>query len=150
MRPYCGWRVMAKSIEGEKMQLYRCDISGTPIYFENTTSLRAGNARVGFVSDTLTLHTLKQVDDQLWSVPSREGGLWRFCQNAEVDGSNWLIKADDPQTLALPARYNRIIPNIQTPDGLERFRKIGAAQRHLFYSILRFGLACPGRDVDPQ
>ncbi|MFS2327541.1 putative zinc-binding metallopeptidase [Brucella sp. H1_1004] len=132
------------------MQLYRCDISGTPIYFENTTSLGAGNARVGFVSDTLTLHTLNQVDDQLWSVPSREGELWRFCQNAEVDRSNWLVKADGPQTLAVPARYNRKIPDIQTPNGLERFRKIGAAQRHLFYSILRFGLPCPGRDIDPQ
>lgn len=132
------------------MRLYECDISGTPIYFENTVSLGAGNARVGFVSDTLTLHTLQQVDDDLWSIPSRKYELWRFCQNAAADGSNWLIKAEETQTLALPARYNRKIPHIQTPEGLERFRKIGAAQRHLFYSILRFGLPCPGREVDPQ
>jgi hypothetical protein len=76
--------------------------------------------------------------------------LFRFCANADVDGSNWLVSADDTNPLAIPARYNRAIPNTDSPAGLERFRKIGAAQRHLFYSILRFGLPCPTRSDDPE
>ncbi len=60
------------------------------------------------------------------------------------------MKSDDPNPLAIPARYNRLIPNTDTPQGLERFHRIGGAQLLLFYSILRFGLPCPGRNVDPQ
>ena len=132
------------------MRLYQCDISGFPLYFDNHFSVGANNAPVGFVADTLTLHTLLEAGEGLWSIPSRPGETWRFCANAAIDGSNWLVAADDPILLAIPARYNRLIPNTNTPEGLARFHRIGAAQRHLFYSILRFGLPCPGRDVDPE
>jgi len=98
----------------------------------------------------MTLHTLTQAGEGLWRIASRPDETWRFCANAPVDGSNWSVRSDDPNPLAIPARYNRLVPNIDTPQGLERFHRIGAAQRHLFYSILRFGLPRPGRDVDPQ
>ncbi|MBM7331192.1 zinc-ribbon domain-containing protein [Agrobacterium sp. S2] len=114
-------------------------MSGTPIYFRNTTSLGAGDARVGFVTETVPLHTLKQMDDQLCSVPSRDGELWRFCKNAEVYGSNWLVKADDPQTFALPARNNRSTPGFKTIERLERFLKIGIGPTAIFSTpMLRF------------
>lgn len=132
------------------MRLCQCDVSGTALYFDNHFSVAADNAPVGFVADTLTLHTLSSAGDGLWSIASRPGEIWRFCANAPIDGSNWLVRADDPYRLAIPARYNRLIPNTNTPLGTERFHKIGAAQRHLFYSILRFGLPCPGRDVDRE
>ncbi|ANG98864.1 putative zinc-binding metallopeptidase [Brucella pseudogrignonensis] len=132
------------------MRLFECDISGLPIYFENTVSIGAGNAPVGFVPDTLTLHSLQRIDDVLWSIPSREGESWRFCKNRSIDGSNWLIRSDDPHALAIPARYNRAMPSTHRAEDIERLHKIGSAQRHLFYSILRLGLPCPGRDVDAQ
>lgn len=130
------------------MRLYRCEISGMPLYFNDHFSVGAGNAPVGFAPDTLTMHTLLEAGAGLWRTPSRPDETWRFCANALIDGSNWLIRADDPNPLAIPARYNRLIPNLSIPHGIERFMKLGAAQRHLFYSILRFGLPCPGRGED--
>jgi hypothetical protein len=132
------------------MRLFRCDVSGLPLYFEDHFSVGANNAPVGFLSDSLTIHTLKDVGGDLYSTASRPNELFRFCANADLDGSNWLVSADDPNPLAIPARYNRAIPNTDSAEGLERFRKIGAAQRHLFYSILRFGLPCPNRTDDPN
>ncbi|HEV7310343.1 zinc-binding metallopeptidase family protein [Ensifer sp.] len=132
------------------MRLYRCNVSGLPLYFDNHFSVGAANAPVGFVADTLTLHTLSPSGNGLWTIPSRPGETWRFCANAAIDGSNWLVRSDDTNLLAIPARYNRLIPNTDTAEGLERFHRIGAAQRHLFYSILRFDLPCPGREVDPE
>jgi hypothetical protein len=132
------------------MRLFQCDVSGQPLYFDNHFSVGANNAPVGFVADTLTLHTLTDMGNGLFSIPSRPGERFRFCANAPIDGSNWLVNAEDPNTLAIPARYNRIIPDINTQQGIERFHKIGAAQRHLFYSILRFGIPCPDRIADPD
>jgi hypothetical protein len=132
------------------MRLFQCDVSGLPLYFEDHFSVGANNAPVGFVADSLTLHTLRDAGGGLYSIASRPNELFRFCANAPKDGSNWLISADDPNPLALPARYNRAIPKTDSSEGLERFRKIGAAQRHLFYSILRFGLPCPSRAEDPE
>ncbi|AFL50256.1 zinc-binding metallopeptidase family protein [Sinorhizobium fredii] len=132
------------------MRLYQCDVSGLPLYFDNHFSVGANNAPVGFVADTLTLHTLTNAGEGLWRITSRPDKLWKFCANAPIDGSNWLVDADDPNPLAIPARYNRLIPNTDTPQGLARFQKIGAAQRHLFYSILRFAIPCPDRATDPD
>jgi hypothetical protein len=134
----------------ERMRLSRCDVSGLPLYFENQFSVGARNAPVGFVADTLILHTLTDVGGGHFSIASRPNELFRLCANAPIDGSNWLISANDPNPLAIPARYNRAIPDTGTSEGVERFRKIGAAQRHLFYSILRFGLPCPSRTDDPD
>lgn len=100
------------------MRLYKCDVSGLPLYFDSRFSVGAGNAPVGFVADSLTLHTLSEAGDGLWKIASRPGETWRFCANAPIDGSNWLVRAHDPNTLALPARYNRLIPNTDTPEGL--------------------------------
>jgi hypothetical protein len=138
------------TMETKALRLYQCDVSGLPLYFDNHFSVGADASPVGFVPDTMTLHTLNDAGDGLWSILSRPGEKWRFCANAAIDGSNWLVRSDDPHTLAIPARYNRLIPNTDLPQGLERFKKIGSAQRQLFYSILRFGLPCPGRDVDPH
>lgn len=131
------------------MRLFQCDVSGSPLYFEDSFSVGADYAPVGFVADSLSLHTLQDVGGGFYSIASRANEVFRYCANGPRDGSNWLVSADDPNPLAIPARYNRLIPNTDSSEGLERFRKIGAAQRHLFYSILRFGLPCPSRAEDP-
>lgn len=131
------------------MCLYQCEISGLPLYFDNHFSVGANNASVGFVADTLTLHTLTDLGDGSFTIPSFPGRRFRLCSNAPLDGSNWLVDAHDTNSLAVPARYNRIIPDTTSTQGLERFHKIGAAQRHLFYSILRLGIPCPDRNADP-
>ncbi|MBO9136886.1 putative zinc-binding metallopeptidase [Rhizobium sp. B230/85] len=132
------------------MRLYQCDVSGLPLYFDNHFSVGANNAPVGFAADTLTLHTLTNAGDRTYTIACRPGEVFRLCSNAAIDGSNWLVAADDTNFLGIPARYNRVIPNTNTPQGFERFHKIGAAQRHLFYSILRFGIPCPDRKADPK
>jgi hypothetical protein len=47
-------------------------------------------------------------------------------------------------------RHNRLVPNTGTQDGIDRWRRISQAQRHLFYSLLRWNLPHPDRTQDPQ
>jgi len=42
------------------------------------------------------------------------------------------------------------VPNTNTLDGVDRWRNIGQAQRHLFYSLLRLKLPHPDRQQDPD
>lgn len=43
------------------MRLYQCDVSGIPLYFCNHLSVGANSAPVGFVADSMTMHTLYDI-----------------------------------------------------------------------------------------
>ncbi|MGW9033282.1 putative zinc-binding metallopeptidase, partial [Streptomyces sp. NPDC055722] len=43
-----------------------------------------------------------------------------------------------------------MVPTLSTAEGLARWRRISQAQRHLFYSLLRWNLPHPDRTQDPQ
>jgi hypothetical protein len=73
----------------------------------------------------------------------------RFCANAALDICNWMVDADDVHELCIACRHNRLVPNVDTPDGVNRWRRIDQAQRHLFYSLLRLRLPHPDRKQDP-
>ena len=88
--------------------------------------------------------------EDLWQASSRPVADVRFCANAAHDICNWLISTNDDHAYCQACRYNRIVPVTDNPEGLARWQKIGQAQRHLFYSLLRWKLPRPGRDADPQ
>jgi hypothetical protein len=61
-----------------------------------------------------------------------------------------MLKADDNNRFCCACRYNRLLPDAETAEGLERWRRISQAQRHMFYGFLKWDLPCPGRDIDPE
>ena len=137
------------------MRLFRCDNCGNPTHFDNRACLNCG-FRLGFVPEALGLFALSR--DQ---IPDPQGGerwrrvdqrqlVYRFCPNAAIDVCNWVIPADSPEEFCQACRYNGLVPNAKTERGLKRWRAIGEAQRHLFYSFLRWDLPRPGRAEDAR
>lgn len=131
------------------MRLYECGNCGTPVHFDNRVCINCGS-RLGFLPEAMAMQAVMPAGDDLWRVSSRQEGDVRFCANAAHDICNWLMPVSDDHTYCQACRYNRMVPVTDNPEGLARWQKIGQAQRHLFYSLLRWNLPRPGRDVDPQ
>ncbi|OJU90605.1 putative zinc-binding metallopeptidase [Shinella sp. NM-101] len=129
------------------MKLFTCSICGQTIHFDNRLCVRCG-AALGFLAGDVTLHALAPDGEGGWKI-APDGQACRFCENAAHDVCNWIVPAGSPHAFCEACRHNRIVPTTD-PKGLERWRRIGAAQRHLFYSILRWKLPRPTRDEDPE
>lgn len=131
------------------MKLFKCPACSQPLYFENMRCERCGH-RLGYVPRSGVLTALEPEGDA-WRSLADEGGLHRFCQNAEHDACNWLVPADDPATLCTACRHNRTIPDISDPKALGAWRKIEAAKHRLFYTLGKLGLPIPaaGEAAEP-
>ncbi|MDX3972835.1 putative zinc-binding metallopeptidase [Shinella sp.] len=129
------------------MRLFTCETCGQTIHFDNRLCMRCG-ASLGFLAEDVTLHALVPEGEGLWRIAPNEG-LYRFCDNAALEVCHWLLPADSPHAFCEACRHNRIVPTTD-PHGLERWRRIGLAQQHLFYSILRWRLPRPTREEDPN
>lgn len=130
------------------MRLYACGKCGNPIHFDNRSCIACGS-QLGFSTDTLTMHALEPSGTG-WRTIAPHAQEVVFCANAGDDICNWLVPSGDTNAYCVACRYNRIVPVTDNPEGLARWQRIGQAQRHLFYSLLRWRLPIPGRDVDPQ
>lgn len=129
------------------MRLFTCDTCKNPIHFDNRVCV-ACSSRLGFLPTTLAMHALAPAGGSDWKVVGTDTSV-RFCGNAAHDVCNFLVPASDGDTYCVACRHNRIVPVVDNPVGVARWQKISQAQRHLFYSLLRFRLPRPGRDVDP-
>lgn len=130
------------------MRLFECDNCAQVIHFDNRQCVRC-NHRLGFLPDELVMHALEPRDGDTWQLVARPERSVRFCANAGLDICNWLVSADDPNPFCVTCRHNRLVPNTGTQAGIERWRRISQAQRHLFYSLLRYRLPHPDRQQDP-
>ncbi len=87
------------------MRLFECDISGLPIYFENTVSIGAGNAPVGFVP-TRSLCTVcngsTTCSGQFLPAKEKAGG------SVKIGPSTGAIGLSDP-TILMPSPFLRAI-----------------------------------------
>ncbi|MEZ2222216.1 putative zinc-binding metallopeptidase [Rhizobium sp. RCC_161_2] len=131
------------------MRLFACDHCGQPVHFDNRQCIRCGH-QLGFVPELLAIYALEAGDGENWRVVAEPDRMVRFCANAELDICNWLVDAADPEPFCLACRHNRLVPNTDTQQGIDRWRRIGQAERHLFYSLLRWNLPHPDRKQDPQ
>ncbi len=130
------------------MRDFSCATCGNTTYFENRNCLNCG-ARLGFVADTQSLEALAPGAGDTWGLASGSTGRFRLCQNAKVDVCNWVVEADSPDTFCRACRHNRMVPSANLPETLAHWRAIGAAQRHLFYSFLKWNLPAPTRQENP-
>ncbi|MFP3542522.1 putative zinc-binding metallopeptidase [Rhizobium sp. SIMBA_035] len=131
------------------MRLFDCDNCDQVVHFDNRQCVRC-NHRLGFLPGDMTMHALEPRDDTAWQLVARPERTVRFCANAALDICNWLIASDDQNPFCIACRHNRLVPNTNTQDGIDRWRRISQAQRHLFYSLLRLNLPHPDREQDPQ
>ncbi len=131
------------------MRLFACDNCDQVVHFDNRQCVRC-NHRLGFLPNDLTMHALEPVDGDVWQLAGRPDRSVRFCANAGLDICNWLIGEGDDGDFCVACRHNRLVPNTNTQDGVDRWRNISQAQRHLFYSLLRLKLPHPDRQQDPE
>ncbi len=131
------------------MKLYHCNTCGQTVHFDNRACVNCGS-QLGFLPERLELRSVSPTGNLLWQVACEPSGHWRFCANAAYDICNWMVPDSDPNSYCQSCRYNRIVPVADDPEGLARWQSIGKAQRHLFYSLMRWNLPRPGRDVDPS
>ena len=129
------------------MKLFACDNCDQVIHFDNRQCVRC-NHRLGFFAGDLAMHALESRDDTNWQLVSDPNRQVRFCANTGLDICNWLV--DDDNDFCIACRHNRLVPNTDTQDGIDRWRSISQAQRHLFYSLLRWNLPHPDRQEDPE
>lgn len=129
------------------MRLFSCDACGNTVHFDNHVCV-ACNRRIGYVSERSRMTALEPSGDGWMSHASGE----RFvpCANAEVAACNWLLPADRAGQLCPACRHNRTIPALDGDKAIEAFRRIGAAERHLFYSLLAWNLPAPDKTEDAE
>jgi hypothetical protein len=130
------------------MRDFSCAVCGNSTYFENRNCLKCG-ARLGFVTETQTLQSLRPDDGGHWTLIANPNQRYRLCANAKSDVCNWLTEASGADAYCRACRHNRMIPNPALSHTLAHWRAIGAAQRHLFYSFLKWDLPAPTRREDP-
>jgi hypothetical protein len=134
--------------EIDAMKLFECQGCGQPLYFENTGCESCGR-RLGYLP-TIQEVTALEAKGGAWEALAAPGSRFRFCANAEQDACNWLIADEEPDCYCLACRHNRTVPDISHERNLVRWRRLEAAKRRLFYTLLRLGLPLSTRPQDPQ
>ncbi|WP_174801897.1 zinc-binding metallopeptidase family protein [Martelella limonii] len=131
------------------MKLFECDHCGQTVYFDNDTCVACGH-RLGFAPSDLAIYALKQAEGDIWYKANDRSRKFRLCENTKIGVCNWLVDEGEDETFCVSCRHNNLIPDTTTEIGLDRMRRICAAERHLFYSLLRWNVATPTRKQDPE
>ena len=158
------------------MRLFKCQICGQRIYFDNTRCERCGT-RVGYLPDIGLMSALDPVvgqntDDMshilqqagleaestaapaapqpVWNARVRPGMQYRSCANAVLGGCNWMIPASDPSAHCRACRHDRAVSDLADPVNAIRWRKLEQAKRWLFYSLVKLQLPLPTRQIHPD
>lgn len=134
------------------MKRFTCQSCGQLLFFENTRCDQCGSP-LGYLPEIASLSALKPEDGGMWRPLERatNGQPRAFCTNHLYDACNWLISpTQDKRGFCFACQFNRVIPNLNTPGNLERWRKLEIAKHRLFYTILRLRLPVKNRREDPQ
>jgi hypothetical protein len=136
------------------MKTFRCDHCGHLLFFENVQCLRCGSA-LAFLPDRLALCAIEPAPGQpepgLWQrkKPFHRGNAhhhYRLCRNhTQYQACNFAVPGHDPNPLCVSCRQTRVLPDLSMPGNQERWYRIEAAKRRLFYTLAKLGLAL----VDP-
>jgi len=130
------------------MRLFICQHCRNLLYFENRQCGSCGH-RLGYMPRRGLLTALEPKGDD-WQTLSKPAATVRFCANAEWDACNWLVAADQEDSLCAACRHNRTIPDLSDPDNLAAWRKLELALHRLFYTLFKLRLPLADRRQNPE
>lgn len=129
------------------MKAFACDNCGNLVFFENVRCIKCGFA-LGFVPNELELSALKPASDGTWQPLSpvvKTGSGFRSCVNgSEYQVCNWLIPAEDQNSLCKACRLNQVIPDLNVAGNRQRWSKLEQAKHLLVFSLLQLRLPLEG------
>ena len=134
------------------MKIFHCQNCQNTVFFENTNCNACGHA-LAYLPDVGTMAALEPKDDGLWQslVPDAADQRYRLCANyLKHQVCNWAVDAKQDETLCLSCRLTQVLPNLDTVDGLDAWRKLETAKRRLIYSLLQLRLPLVNRQQDAE
>jgi hypothetical protein len=137
-----GWK--GRDAAPRHSRAFRCRC-GTHVFFGNTLCLNCG-AALGYLPERGEVVPLEPGSAEgRWRVP--EASIeYKRCANLDTPaGCNWLLAADESQTLCVACRLNRTIPNLDDADNRRYWAAIEAAKRRLVSQLVSLGLPVRSR-----
>lgn len=140
----------------DRKSAFSCSCS-RPVYFYNSLCLGC-KAPLGYEPQLRQVRALTPAAEpntfRLDVVGDEEPNetLWKRCENFDSPaGCNWLVNAEEEETLCLSCRLNRTIPSLDDPDNGRWWRKIENAKRRLVSQLLNLGLPVASKvSEDPE
>jgi len=123
------------------MRTYSCNC-GNSLFYDNSQCLACGQ-QVGYCPQCRRIVTLLPLEGGGYQCGNSECGvLLAKCANYfEHDVCNRCVVADQPAgALCDCCRFNSTIPDLSVPGNLQKWYRLEAAKRRLFYDLKQLGL----------
>ena len=132
---------------------YRCQC-GRPVFFRNSLCLGC-KVELGYEPVLAQVRALQPGPDAgTWILHGEKEPTpsWRRCGNYDSPaGCNWMVDANEAETLCLSCRLNRTIPDLNDADNCRWWRLIENAKRRLVAQLLGLGLPVKSKESeDPE
>jgi len=129
------------------MKTFHCQYCGHPLFFENVQCLQC-ESDVAFLPDRMQVAAIEPVEEggeALWRPRTRgrkpPAARYRLCHNhATENACNFAVPQRDPNRLCPACRLTRILPDLSVPGNGQRWYRLEAAKRRLFYTLGKLGL----------
>lgn len=131
------------------MQTFRCQRCHQTVFFENTYCGACG-ARLAFDAASLSMQAFMVEPDGQWMTLNGDVAPWKACANdVWHQACNWAVPHSWGDSYCLSCRMTDVIPALDVPGNLTRWRVLEAAKRHLIFNLLQLGLPLPDRRMRP-
>ncbi len=134
------------------MKTFHCNRCAHLVFFENVQCERC-QAMLGYVPELDEINAFEDAGDGRWRSlhPEANGALHRQCHNYAVENvCNWMVPADEPDTLCRSCQLTRVIPNLTAPDNRLYWYRLEIAKRRLLYTLAELGVQVQSRKENPQ
>jgi hypothetical protein len=131
------------------MQLFSCAGCGQTVYFDNRFCVRC-ERKLAFCPSNINVEALDLASDGHYTLTSNPQRAAKLCANTANDICNWLADDGSANGFCQACEHNRLVPDASTEAGIDQWRKLSQAQRHLYYSLLRLDLPRLTRSQDPS
>ena len=118
------------------MKRFACPNCNNEIYFENSTCVSC-QSQIGYLSSRSEM-LAAPIDATAWI---SNGNSYVRCSNFLAIGCNWFADDTGASALCRSCQHTRTIPDLSVDGNTQRWSRLEAAKRSLFYSIDCFGLS---------